>query len=41
MYLEYHELLKKLKNAERNYNEALEKKSQLILAVMPGAVKVK
>lgn len=41
MYLEYHELLKKLKNAERNYNEALEKKSQLLLAVMPGAVKVK
>lgn len=41
MYLEYHELLKKLKNAEKNYNEALEKKSQLLLAVMPGAVKVK
>lgn len=41
MYLEYHELLKKLKNAERNYNEALEKRSQLLLAVMPGAVKVK
>ena len=41
MYLEYHELLKKLKNAERNYNESLEKKSQLLLAVMPGAVKAK
>lgn len=41
MYLEYHELLKKLKNAERNYNEALEKRSQLLLAVMPGAVKAK
>lgn len=41
MYLEYHELLKKLKNAERNYNEALEKKSQLLLAVMPGAIKPK
>lgn len=41
MYLEYHELLKKLKNAERNYNEALEKKSELILSVMPGAVKPK
>ena len=41
MYLEYHELLKKLKNAERNYNEALEKKSELILSVMPGAIKPK
>lgn len=41
MYLEYHELLKKLKNAERNYNEALEKRSQLLLAVMPGAIKPK
>ena len=41
MYIEYHELLKKLKKAERNYNEALEKKSELILSVMPGAVKVK
>lgn len=41
MYLEYHELLKKLKNAERNYNEALEKKSKLLLAVMPGAIKPK
>ena len=41
MYLEYHELLKKFKKAEKNYNEALEKKSQLILAVMPGAVKPK
>ena len=41
MYLEYHELLKKLKNAERNYNESLEKKSQLLLAVMPGAIKPK
>lgn len=41
MYLEYNELLKKFKNAERNYNKALEKKSELILSVMPGAVKVK
>lgn len=41
MYLEYNELLKKFKNAERNYNKALEKKSDLILSVMPGAVKVK
>lgn len=41
MYLEYHELLKQFKKAERNYNEALEKKSELILSVMPGAVKSK
>lgn len=41
MYLEYHELLKKFKKAERNYNEALEKKSELILSVMPGAIKAK
>lgn len=41
MYLEYHELLKKCKEAERNYNEALEKKSKLILAVLPGTSKPK
>lgn len=41
MYLEYHEILKKFKKAEKNYNEALEKKSELILSVMPGAVKPK
>lgn len=41
MYLEYHELLKKFKKAEKNYNEALEKKSELILSVMPGAIKPK
>ncbi len=41
MYLEYHELLKKFKKSERNYNEALEKKSELILSVMPGAIKPK
>ena len=41
MYLEYHELLKKFKKAEKNYNEALEKKSELILSVMPGATKPK
>ncbi|MBR0471721.1 MAG: hypothetical protein IJI98_03365 [Methanosphaera sp.] len=41
MYLEYHELLKKYKEACRNYNEALEKKSKLILAVIPGASKIK
>lgn len=41
MYLEYNELLKHFKKAERNYNEALEKRSELILSVMPGAVKAK
>lgn len=41
MYIEYNELLKQFKKAERNYNEALEKKSKLILSVMPGAVKPK
>lgn len=41
MYIEYNELLKQFKRAERNYNEALEKKSKLILSVMPGAVKPK
>lgn len=41
MYIEYNELLKQFKRAEKNYNEALEKKSKLILSVMPGAVKPK
>ena len=41
MYLEYHELLKKYKEACRNYNDALEKKSKLILAVIPGSSKIK
>lgn len=41
MYIEYNELLKQFKRAEKNYNESLEKKSKLILSVMPGAVKPK
>lgn len=41
MYLEYHELLKKVKKAEKNYNEALEKRSELILSVMPSSIKPK
>ena len=41
MYLEYHELLKKYKDAERRYNESLEERSKLILAVMPKATQVK
>lgn len=36
-YLEYHELLKKYKKAEKDYYDALEEKSKLILAVMPKA----
>lgn len=41
MYLEYHELLKKYKDAERRYNESLEERSKLILAVMPKATHAK
>lgn len=41
MYLEYHELLKKYKDAERRYNESLEERSKLILAVMPKATQAK
>ena len=41
MYLEYHNLLKQYKDACRNYNESLEKKSKLILAVIPGSSKIK
>lgn len=41
MYLEYHELLKKYKEAAKRYYEALEQKSRLILAVIPGSSKIK
>lgn len=41
MYLDYHDLLKKYKEASRNYNEALEKKIKLVLAVIPGSSKIK
>lgn len=41
MYIEYNELLKQFKKAEKDYTDALEKKSKLILAVMPGAIKPK
>ena len=41
MYLDYHELMRMYKDAARRYNEALEKKSKLILAVIPGSSKVK
>lgn len=41
MYLEYHELLKKYKDASRRYNESLEERSKLILSVLPKATKAK
>lgn len=41
MYLEYHDLLKKYKDAARRYNESLEERSKLILSVMPKATQVK
>lgn len=41
MYLEYHELLKKYKDAERNYYDALDKKTQLLYSVTPHGTKVK
>lgn len=41
MYLEYHELLKKYKEAERRYNESLEERSKIILAVLPKASQFK
>lgn len=41
MYLEYHELLKKYKDASKRYNESLEERSKLILSVLPKATKAK
>ena len=41
MYLEYHELLKKYKEASRRYNEALEERSKLISNVLPKASQFK
>lgn len=41
MYIEYHELLKKYKNAEKNFNETLEEGSKLLLGVLPGATQAK
>lgn len=41
MYLEYHELLKKYKEASRRYNEALEERSKLITNVFPKASQFK
>lgn len=41
LYLEYHELLKKYKDAEKIYYNALDKKSSLLYLVEPHAVKAK
>ncbi len=41
LYLEYHELLKKYKNAEKSYYSALDKKSRLLYLVEPHAVQIK
>ena len=41
LYLEYHELLKKYKNAEKIYYNALDKKSSLLYLVEPHAVQTK
>ena len=38
MYLEYHELLKKYKEAERRFKDALDKGGRLDASVMPKAV---
>lgn len=41
LYLEYHELLKKYKNAEKIYYTALDKKSSLLYLVEPHAIQAK
>lgn len=41
LYLEYHELSKKYKNAEKRYYESLDQKSNLLSLVEPGTIKVK
>lgn len=41
LYLEYNELLKKYKNAEKIYYNALDKKSSLLYLVEPHAVQAK
>lgn len=41
MYLEYHELLKKYKDASRKFYDALEEGSKLICSVTPGASQAK
>ena len=41
MYLEYHDLLKKYKDASKRYNESLEERSKLISSVMLKASQYK
>jgi len=41
MYLEYHELLKKYKDAERNYYDALDRKTKLLYSVTPHGTEAK
>lgn len=41
LFLEYHEILKQYKEANKNYQNALDKKAELFYNTQPGAVKVK
>lgn len=41
MYIEYHELLKKYKDADNKFIEALDKRSKLLYSVTPHAVQPK
>lgn len=41
MYIEYHNLLKKYKNAESDYYDALDKKSKLLYIVTPHGTEAK
>lgn len=41
MYLEYHELLKKYKDAEKNYYNALDRKTKLLYSVTPHGTEAK
>lgn len=41
MYIEYHQLLKKYKDAENNYYSALDKKAKLLYSVTPHGTEVK
>ena len=41
MYLDYHELLKKLKEAEKQYRDALDAKAKLLYNVTPHSIEIK
>ena len=41
MYLEYHELLKRFKEADKQYCKALDEKAKLLYNVMPHSIEVK